>query len=44
MWFRYAENEQKTGGKQPFLQPRPAVVFGMALFMRLWPNGRQTAP
>jgi hypothetical protein len=44
MWFWYARNARKNGGKQPFLAAIYSVVFGMALFMRLSPNGRQNAP
>jgi len=44
MWFRYAEIEQKTGGKRPFLTTAGGMVFGMAACLLLWPNGRQIAP
>jgi len=44
MWFRYDEIEQKTGGKQPFLTTAGGMVFGMAAWLLLWPNGRQIAP
>ena len=30
MWFRYAEIDQKTGGKRPFLTGTYGMVFGMA--------------
>jgi hypothetical protein len=35
MWFRYAEIEQKTGGKQPFLTATGGMVFGMAVYAAL---------
>jgi hypothetical protein len=43
MWFRYAEIEQKTGGKRPFLTTAGGMVFGMAAVcaaLAKWPPKR----
>jgi hypothetical protein len=43
MWFQYAEIEQKTGGKWPFLTTASGMVFGMAAVgaaLAKWPPKR----
>jgi hypothetical protein len=39
MWFWYDFFHQKNGGKRPFLTAISSVVFGMAWFEPVLPNG-----